>query len=84
MAKTDEEGEYHEVTEEPGDRIAALEEQVKLLREALEKIATIIVDDDDEDRSMSECIAAGEDAEGQLFDAIDEARAALEATKEGA
>lgn len=31
---TDEEGEYHEVTEEPGDRIATLEEQVKLLREA--------------------------------------------------
>lgn len=32
---TDEEGEYHEVTEEPGDRIATLEEQVKLLRESL-------------------------------------------------
>lgn len=35
---TDEEGDYHEVTEEPGDRISSLEERVRILREALTSI----------------------------------------------
>lgn len=69
---TDEEGEYHEVTEEPGDRIATLEERVRTLREAAAKVLDTncgdpwdLLDEDD-----------------PLREGFDGLKAALEATKE--
>lgn len=71
---TDEEGEYHEVTEEPGDRIATLEEQVKLLREAAAKVL------DDNCGDPWGLLDEGDQPRGGL----DALKVALEATKEEA
>ena len=84
---TDEEGEYHEVTEEQGDRIATLEEQVRTLREALAAIAPY------GESRVEDIVECTEGEDPKRFDqepmrkaaaALEQARAALEATKEGA
>lgn len=78
---TDKDGEYHEVTEEPGDRIAALEEQVRILREALGEIAGTSASEAPGE-SLLEHLQAGEDAENSLADIQGIVHRALEATKE--
>jgi hypothetical protein len=80
---TDEEGEYHEVTEEQGDRIATLEEQVRILREALESVASVALEGDKGRKAKREY--EERDSEDTLCAKVRIARAALEAAKlEGA
>jgi hypothetical protein len=66
--------EYHECIEEPGGRISSLEEQVRILREALAAIDKHPTNGNSEPDSMAEAL--------EQIHAL--AAAALEATKEGA
>lgn len=77
----DEEGDRHEIVEEPRDRIATLQEQVRILREATEVLIDWMGEAEIE---LGGPLNVGYKARMQKPVAVEKVRAALEATKEEA